>query len=209
MNLAPVLDICPTGKGYFMERRCLGDNPAVVAKLGTLVFQEMQKVGVAACAKHFPGLGQAVLDPHLELPVVSSGRNEMAAADFVPFKAASEAGIAAFMTSHTIYNNLDSTQPATLSPSILHDILRKEIGYAGMVITDDLEMGAIERTVPIETAAVDAFVAGSDLLLICQDHQKIRSSLADLQQAYRDKVFSQEYVDNALARQKVVRELYA
>lgn len=209
MNLAPVLDICPVGKDFFMERRSLGDDPRKVSLLGSLVISEMQKCGVAACAKHFPGLGQAVLDPHLELPVVSASRERMEQFDLLPFEAARDANVAAFMTSHTIYEGLDAKRPATLSPVVLRDILRTKIGYEGMVVTDDLEMGAIEKMDSIQNAALASFVAGADLLLICKDHDKIRKTIQVMEKARRDNIIGAADVDLAIMRQGRVRDIYA
>ncbi len=125
MNLAPVLDVCPVGKGLFMEQRCLGEDPATVAELGTLVINQMQDVGVAACAKHFPGLGSASLDPHMELPVVDQPLSTFEKIDFLPFQRAIAAGVAAIMTSHAVYSQIDSGLPGTLSSQVVHDLLRK------------------------------------------------------------------------------------
>ncbi|MDA8163402.1 MAG: beta-N-acetylhexosaminidase [Desulfobacteraceae bacterium] len=173
MNLAPVLDVCPAGKGCFMERRALGEDPGEVARLGRVVISAMQDEGVAACGKHFPGLGAAVLDPHERLPRVDRSLPELRRLDLPPFReAAAEA--AAIMTSHTLYPALDPEWPATLSRPILTGLLREEIGFTGVIVTDDLEMGAIEKEGPLDEAALRAFEAGADLLLICHDHGKVR-----------------------------------
>lgn len=208
MNLAPVLDICPEGKGFFMEQRCLGDDPVLVGQYGSLVINEMQNAGVAACAKHFPGLGKAVPDPHRELPTVTTCRKEMAARDFLPFKAACDADVAAFMTSHTIYQDLDPQNPATLSPFILQNILRKHLGFSGLVITDDLEMGAIEANGSIEEAALTSFLAGADLLLICHDHDKIRRSFRHLSQGVQKGIIDVQTVNISIQRQSKVRRRF-
>ena len=171
-NLAPVLDVCDAGKEYFMEKRSLGGDPEVVGKLGTHVIREMQAKGIAACAKHFPGLGAAVVDPHLELPYVAKTEPDIRIQDILPFQQAVAAGVASIMTSHTIYHHLDPGNPATLSRKILTDLLRNELGYDGVIITDDLEMGAIEKEGDLGEAALQAFAAGADLLLICQSHDK-------------------------------------
>ena len=176
MNLAPVLDVCAAGHDYFMERRSLGEDPARVAQLGVLVINAMQRLGIAACVKHFPGLGAAVVDPHLELPKVARPLAQLRAIDLPPFAAAITAGVAAIMTSHTIYDNLDSEMPATLSKKILTGLLRTDLGYDGLIITDDLEMGAIEREQPLAEAALQSLKAGADLLLICHDHAKVRKT---------------------------------
>lgn len=173
MNLAPVLDLCPAGEGYYMEHRCLGNDPERVAELGCLVIAAMQEEGVAACGKHFPGLGASMLDPHHQLPTVSTSRGEIMERDLVPFQRAMNEGVAAIMTSHTIYSDIDYGIPATMSTIILSHIVREEMGYDGLIITDDLEMGAIENEGRIEKAAVTSFVAGADLLLICHDHDKV------------------------------------
>jgi beta-N-acetylhexosaminidase len=173
MNLAPVLDVCPVGQGFFMELRSLGEDPERVAELGALVVSEMQQAGLAACAKHFPGLGGAVLDPHEQLPVVARSRQEMISIDLVPFREAMAVEVAAIMTSHTVYPQLDPDQPATLSFEILSGLLREQLKFDGLVITDDLEMGAIENDGSVADAALVAVNAGADMLLICHDHQKI------------------------------------
>jgi beta-N-acetylhexosaminidase len=205
LNMAPVLDVCPTGQGYFMERRALGGEPATVARLGVLLIEEMQKNGVAACAKHFPGLGAARLDPHLVLPTVDRERSRLLTEDLLPFRAAAEAGVAAIMTSHTIYQNLDPDQPATLSNKILTTILRNDLSYNGLVITDDLEMGAIENEMTVAEAALKSFTAGADLLLICQNHDKVRTTIALFAEALQDGRLSPPQIEAAVTRINKVR----
>jgi beta-N-acetylhexosaminidase len=208
LNLAPVLDVCPAGQGYFMERRALGGDPAEVARLGGLVIKALQETGVAACAKHFPGLGAARLDPHLVLPTVDRAGTRLRGEDLVPFRAAIRAGVAALMTSHTIYPDLDPDRPATLSPSILTGLLRDELGYDGLLITDDLEMGAIENAMPVAAAALQAFTAGADLLLICHDHAKVRATLALFAEALRDGRLDPARLATAAARIDLVRATF-
>jgi len=206
MNLAPVLDICPRNGGYFMERRVLSDDPEEAARLGVLVIKEMQKAGVAACAKHFPGLGAARLDPHLTLPIVEQSRSRLLAEDLAPFRAAAEAGVAAIMTSHTIYRELDPDQPATLSPGILTNLLRNDLGYDGLVVTDDLEMGAIENEMTVAEASLKSLLAGADLLLICHEHAKVRATIELLEEARRDGRLEPERLEKAAGRINSVRD---
>lgn len=208
MNLAPVLDVSPAGEGRFMERRSLGGDPAKVAALGCLIIDVLQAAGVAACVKHFPGLGAAVLDPHLELPTVTQSRQQLAAVDLAPFRAAARAGVAAFMTSHTIYSAVDADHPATLSALILDGILRHEIGYQGLVITDDLEMGAIENDGTVAEAALTSFMAGADFLLICHDHEKIRQAHAGLLAGLASGAVSQARLDASRQRIGSVQRRY-
>lgn len=176
-NLAPVLDVCAAGKKYFMEKRSLGSDPEVVGRLGSLIVRELQANGIAACGKHFPGLGAAIVDPHFQLPMVAKKEPAILSQDIIPFQQAIAAGVASIMTSHTIYKNLDPHNPATLSHKILTGLLRDRLGYGGVIITDDLEMGAIEKKGNLGRAAVQAFAAGADLLLICHSHEKVIDAL--------------------------------
>lgn len=209
MNLAPVLDVCPAGQDLFMERRSLGEDPEKVARLGCLIIEEMQKGGLAACGKHFPGLGAATLDPHLQLPVVNRGGDVLRSVDLGPFLAAMKKGVAAIMTSHTIYTHLDPDNPATMSKKIFTDLLRTEIGYEGLVITDDLEMGAIENEWSVAEAALKAFQAGADLLLICHDHDKVVDAFATMKTALNDGVIRRNRLMDSIKRVAVVRNGFA
>jgi len=209
MNLAPVLDVSLAGGGFFMERRSLGGDPRRVAELGTLVIETLQKAGVAACAKHFPGLGRAVIDPHYHLPRVDRKAEELRAVDLIPFQAAMTAGVAAIMTSHTIYTALDPLIPATLSKKIFTGLLREELGFEGLVITDDLEMGAIENDGRVAEAAVRAFLAGVDLLLICHDHVKVKLAVQALVQSFQEKDVSEARIRLSLERVNAVRKRFS
>lgn len=208
-NLAPVLDVCETGKEYFMEKRALGSDPGKVARLGCLIINEMQKKGIAASAKHFPGLGSAVVDPHFVLPLVQKTETEIRRHDLVPFQMAIEAKVATIMTSHTIYRHLDPENPATLSEKILTQLLRKELRFEGVIITDDLEMGAIEKQQDIGTAALQAFRAGSDLLLICHSHDKIIKAVAQLAAAVEKDSLLKARMTDSIRRLRVMQQQYA
>lgn len=201
LNLAPVLDICPAGQRLFMERRCLGEEPRRAAELGAIVIDALQAAGVAACAKHFPGLGSATIDPHLELPVVDLSGERLMQEDLLPFRVAMEHQVAAVMTSHAVYSALDRHLPGTLSRQVVHDLLRGCCAYDGLIITDDLEMGAIEKFMGFTEAAQQAFQAGADLLLICHDHQKIRQTLATLASALAADETARARVHDSLRRQ--------
>lgn len=209
MNLSPVLDVCPAGQNLFMERRSLGEDPEKVAHLGCLIIETMQKGGLAACAKHFPGLGAATLDPHLQLPVVNQGVDVLRSVDLVPFQAAMKKNVAAIMTSHTIYTHLDPDNPATMSKKIFTNLLRTEMEYEGLVITDDLEMGAIENEWSVAEAAIKAFQAGADLLLICHDHDKVIDTFATMKAALHDGVVTQDRFFASIERVAVVRNRFA
>jgi len=192
MNLSPVLDVCPEGRNLFMERRCLGNDPREVARLGCIIIGTMQEGGLAACAKHFPGLGGAELDPHLVLPTVSRSRRSIIEEDLEPFRAAAAAGVAAIM-----------------SEKILTGMLRQEMGYEGVIVTDDLEMGAIEKNQTVAAASVAAFRAGSDLLLICHEHYKVVAAFNLLLQALADDPSLGELFPKAIRRIEQLQKRFA
>jgi len=208
-NLAPVLDVCEAGKEYFMEKRSLGGNPREVSRLGTHVIREMQTHGIAASAKHFPGLGEAVIDPHFKLPYVTKSESDLLSEDILPFQYAVAAGVASIMTSHTIYQDLDPENPATLSKSILTNLLRNELGYDGVVITDDLEMGAIEKEGDLGQAALRAFAAGADLLLICHSHEKVIDALEKTGRAIENSPDLQERMRESIRRVTAMRNAFS
>jgi len=180
MNMAPVVDV-PMGEPEdHLKSRTFGDDPRQVSRLGQQVVRTLQKNGIMAVAKHFPGLGKAPLDPHHQLPFIDVDEAEMETVNLPPFKGAIEAGVSAVMSSHAIYPAVDPDTPATLSQSVIEGILRKKLGFDGLVITDDLEMGAIKKKWGVVDGAVRAFEAGCDILLICEDQQMVLESMAAL-----------------------------
>lgn len=168
VNLAPVLDLRSGPENPVLGERCLGGDPAAVARLGAALIRGMQEAGVAATAKHFPGHGGTAVDSHEALPVVPGDAAHLARTALAPFRAAVAAGVAAVMTAHVRYPALDPDLPATLSPRILA-LLREELGFGGAAVSDDLLMGAITERWPAEEAAALAFEAGVDFLLLSGD----------------------------------------
>jgi len=176
MDLAPVVDVQRGELERHLAGRSFGEDPHMVGLLGGAVVKSLQENGIMAVAKHFPGLGRADLDPHLHLPRIGVGTEEIEGVNLPPFRAVIAEGVSAFMTSHAVYTALDPERPATLSPAVLTDLLRKEMGYRGMVVTDDLEMGAISKHWGVAEGAVKAFEAGADILLICKDQEQVLES---------------------------------
>src|SRR5438270_1567465 len=168
LDYAPVLDVFTNPKNTVIGDRAFGNKPADVARFGAAVIRTLQGEGVAACGKHFPGHGDTIADSHHELPLVEHPPERLRETEFVPFKAAIEAGVASIMTAHVFVPALDEDRPATLSTRIITGLLRKELGFAGVILSDDLEMKALaagDRSVP--DAAVEAIAAGCDGVLIC------------------------------------------
>lgn len=184
MNLAPVLDVRRGEPEKHLAGRTFSDDPEKVADLGRTVVEGLQENGVMAVAKHFPGLGKTAVDPHHELPTIDIDLEEMDSVNLPPFRAAIDAGVCAVMTSHAVYPAIDPEVPATLSRKIVTELLREEMGFQGLVITDDLEMGAIARGWGVPGGAAAAFEAGADILLVCEDQDLVLASMRNL----RDKL---------------------
>src|SRR5206468_8326830 len=171
LDYAPVLDIHTNPKNPVIGDRALAEKAADVARLGAAIVRTLQAEGIAACGKHFPGHGDTSTDSHVELPLVEHPPERLREVEFVPFKAAIEAGVATMMTAHVFVPSLDDKRPATLSRRVVTDILRQELKYDGVILSDDLEMKAVASQYPVPTAAVLAIDAGCDGALICSgDH---------------------------------------
>jgi beta-N-acetylhexosaminidase len=158
-----------------------------------------------AVAKHFPGLGRADVDPHFHLPKINIGLEELERVNFPPFAAAIEEGVCGIMTSHAIYPALDREKPATLSPMVLTKVLRERMGFRGLTITDDLEMGAIAEDWSVAEGALTSFQAGADILLICKDQGHVRESLDRMQRALTEGSITKERVAQSLKRIKKMK----
>jgi len=173
MNLAPVVDVRKGELEKHLQGRTFGESPEKVALLGRTVIRCLQENGVMAVAKHFPGLGQAKVDPHLHLPRIETSTEEIEKVSLVPFAAAIDQGVAGIMSSHAIYPALDPERPATLARKVLTHLLRDTMAFQGLMITDDLEMGAIAGQRHVADASLLAFQAGADVLLICKGQEHV------------------------------------
>lgn len=166
LNLAPSVDINSNPNNPVIGVRSFGDNVPLVAEHSAAWVQGLQSTGVAACAKHFPGHGDTAQDSHLTLPTVDAELAVLAERELKPFEAAIAAGTAAVMTSHILVPALDPDRPATFSPSILQGLLREQLGFTGVIMTDALDMRGASGGTGIPAAAVRALAAGCDLLCL-------------------------------------------
>ncbi|MEK7233079.1 MAG: beta-N-acetylhexosaminidase [Elusimicrobiota bacterium] len=182
MNLAPVLDVATKNYNPGIGIRSFGSNPILAGRLGAAFIRGMQDNGVSACAKHFPGKGAATVDAHTDLPTIKLPRAAFSRTHLAPFRAACAAGVDAVMTSHVRYPSLDA-EPGTFSKKIVRDILRGELAYDGLVVSDDLCMGAITKRRPVAEAALKCLDAGHDVLMIAHDLQGMADSVDLLREA--------------------------
>jgi beta-N-acetylhexosaminidase len=182
LDLAPVLDV-PSSAGSVIgqQGRAFSSSPAAVSALGTAFAQGLADGGVAATAKHFPGLGQADADTDLGRSVVSGFMNS----DLTPFRAAIAGGVPAVMTSTAIYPRYDRRNPAAWSPAIVGDLLRRQLGFKGVVITDDLASPGVRSMTSTAEAAVASAKAGGDIALIASDPSEVEPTYRELFNAAR------------------------
>ncbi|HXS16481.1 MAG TPA: beta-N-acetylhexosaminidase, partial [Polyangiaceae bacterium] len=171
VNFAPVIDVDTNPDNPVIGDRAFGEDPQLVAEMGVALGKGLEASGVAACGKHFPGHGDTELDSHLALPVVRHGRERLMSTELWPFRAWGQAGLASLMTAHVVFEALESGLPATMSAIILQDLLRGELGYEGLVISDDLEMKAVSEHFGVGPAAVLGLAAGVDQFLVCRHAQ--------------------------------------
>jgi beta-N-acetylhexosaminidase len=202
VNLAPVLDVLTEAYSPNIGIRSYGVDWRRVARMGAARIAGMQGEGLSACAKHFPGKGHAPVDAHLGLPVIASTWPEMAAVHLKPFVAAIDTGVDLVMSSHPYYPNLDPgpRKIATFSRRIIHDCLRIELNFTGVIASDDLEMGAVKAVCPVGEAGVLAARAGHDLLLVCHDLTAQKEVYVSLLEAYRHRWLPLKELEESVAR---------
>lgn len=183
LDFAPVLDVCDNPANEVIGDRAYGSTPERVTEMALAVHRGLRDGGVIACGKHFPGHGNTSEDSHFFLPVVPRSRADWEATELPPFRAAIAAGVPMLLTAHVIHAALDPDLPATLSPRIVRDLLRGELGFAGVIATDDMDMKAIADHWPAGDAAVRAIAAGCDLVMSCQSLDSARTARDALAQA--------------------------
>jgi beta-N-acetylhexosaminidase len=165
MNLAPVLDVVPDKTDSIMKKRAFSGGPEIVSEFGMQMIRTFQENGIMAVAKHFPGIGRTVKDSHFFLPVLDTDFAELENFDLIPFQAAIDHDVSGIMLSHILYTGLDRKWQASLSRNIAHGLLRGHMGYDGLVMTDDLDMKAVEHD--MKTCIYRVMAAGIDIALIC------------------------------------------
>lgn len=210
VNLAPCVDVLAEGCDPVIGDRSYGFNAETVARLGEARIRGLQTNGIAACAKHFPGLGAVPRDPHKTLPIIHLGREAMESVHLLPFRAAIKAKVATIMSSHVCYPGLGEPKglPATFSRRLINGLLRGHLGFSGVVLTDDLEMGALRAFGGVGEATLRAAEAGHDMFLICSDLQAAEEALSQLKRAYQSGRLSPASLQASVSRIKALRKKY-
>ena len=200
LNFAPVMDVNNNLHNPVIGRRSFGESSELVSRLGVAYIQGLQRNGVLATAKHFPGHGDTTVDSHFDLPTVNHDLKRIHALELQPFRAAIDADVAAIMTAHIVYPALDADRPATISSTILTDLLRKELRFDGLIITDDMEMKAIDDRYQSGEAAVMAIEAGADIVMVLWTPVKQIEVFDALLSAVKSGRISQARLDQSVER---------
>lgn len=208
LDFAPVLDVDTNPANPVIGDRSFSRDPGLVARLGSIFVEELQRGGVAACGKHFPGHGDTDSDSHLDLPRVSHPRARLDGVEFVPFRAAVGAGVAAVMTAHVVCEALDPALPATLSPAAIR-VLRDELEFDGVVVSDDLEMRAVADRWPMGEVAWRALAAGCDHLLVCRSITALRQAIEGVESALDRGDLEGARVSEAVSRWDALADRFA
>jgi beta-N-acetylhexosaminidase len=209
LDYAPVLDIHTNPKNPVIGDRALAEDADAVARLGAAIVRGLQENGVAACGKHFPGHGDTSVDSHLDLPLVEHPPDRIRRVECVPFREAIRAEVAFIMTAHVLVPSLDEDRPATLSARIVQRLLREELGFPGVILSDDLEMKAIAGSWTVPDAAVEAVSAGCDGVLVCSgDVEMQAAAIETLVHAVEDDRIAFKRIEDALARLRRAKERF-
>jgi len=199
-NFAPVLDVHTNPANPVIGNRAFGTTPAAVIDHALAFWRGLRAASVLGCGKHYPGHGDTHTDSHLDLPVVFHPESRLRDIELAPFAAAVRAGMAAFMTAHVVYPAWDGHRPATLSPRIAHQILRNELGFTGLLVSDDLGMRAVADRWPIEELIVESLMAGVDHFLVRESQERQEAAFAALVRAAETRPDVRARVQESAAR---------
>ncbi len=191
LNFAPMLDLHVNPESPVTKDRSFGPDPRFVARMGAAFDRGLRSGGVLSCAKHFPGHGDAAVDPHLDLPVFEGTMDRLESSELVPFAAAVAAGVPLVMTAHILLPQIDSENPASLSRTMLDGVLRRRLRFNGLILADDLGMGAIATKYGPGEAAVRTLRAGTDVAMLCHDWSVVALAIDAVRRAQQAGAFDE------------------
>ena len=208
MDFAPVLDINSNPNNTVIGDRAFSSDKNIVANLGANEIKGFKSSNVICVAKYFPGHGDTATDSHYSLPIINKTIQQLQELEFVPFKKAIEEKVPAIMVSHILLPNVDNTNPASMSKVIITDILRKDLKFDGVVVSDDMTMGAITNDYDISEACIKAINAGTDLLLVCHGYDNEVKVINSIKEAVNNKIISMDRIDESVYRILYLKENY-
>jgi beta-N-acetylhexosaminidase len=209
IDFAPVLDLELFGQktDNALRERCWGKTADEVVRWAGTFLTGLERAGIVACPKHFPGLGGATLDSHDKLPTITRKREQLLSEDIVPYVLLM-GRLSAIMVGHGHYPAFDPTEPgrpASLSQAVISDLLRQQLGFTGLVLTDDMDMGAISQFGSVQDAVVEAFNAGADIMLVCHSAEKMLAAHEALTKAVESRRITQERLAQSQERLRQFR----
>lgn len=207
-GFSPVLDIWSNPDNTVIGNRAYGKTSDDVCKYGIADMLGLKATGAIPVAKHFPGHGDIETDSHYGLPLVTKTKEELWQSELLPFKSAIENGVPMIMVAHILCTELDENYPASMSKNIITDLLRDEMGFEGVVITDDLTMGAISESYSFGDAAVLSINAGCDILSICFGEDNVKQAVKAIKEAVENGVITEERIDESVRRILKLKEDY-
>ncbi len=200
LNFAPMLDLHANPDSPVTTDRSYGDDAVLVAQMGVAFDRGLRSGGVLSCAKHFPGHGDAAVDPHLDLPVFAGTMERLQTTELVPFAAAIAAGTSLVMTAHILLPQIDSQNPASLSRTMLDGVLRRRLRFDGVILADDLGMGAIAKRYGPGEAALRTLLAGTDVAMLCHDWSAVAPAIDAVRKARLEGRFDESEWNASLNR---------
>lgn len=208
LDFAPVLDINSNPDNPIIGDRSFGTDAEIVSKLGLQLMKGIQSEQVISVVKHFPGHGDTAVDSHKELPIIQKSLADLHALELIPFTRAIEQGAEVIMIGHILLPKIDSTYPASISKIIITDVLREQLEYEGVIITDDMTMKAILNNFEISEAAVSAVKAGNDIVLVAHDYANIKKAKEAILQAIEAGEITEQRIDESVKRILAIKKKY-
>ncbi|MBW4829331.1 MAG: beta-N-acetylhexosaminidase [Clostridiaceae bacterium] len=208
LDFAPVLDIDSNSKNPVIKDRSYGRTKDIVSKHGIQVMKGIKSNNVIPTIKHFPGHGDTFIDSHLDLPAVNKDLEELRKMELIPFKEAIDMGADMVMVGHMLFPKIDSENPATFSKEIITNLLRKDLNYDKVIVTDDMTMGAITKNYNIEKVAIKSLKAGADIILICHSYEDQIKVIESIKEAVKSGEILEKEIDEKVYRIVKLKEEY-
>lgn len=208
MNFAPVLDINSNLQNPVIGDRSFGNNANLVTRLGIKTMEGLREGNIIPVIKHFPGHGDTSVDSHVGLPLINHDMKRLNEFELIPFKEAINNNADVIMISHILLPKIDSSYPATMSKIIIKDVLRNDLKFNGVVITDDMTMGAITKNFDISNAAIKSINAGSDIILICHGYDNEIYVINSIKEAVENNIITEDKINESVYRILKLKEKY-
>jgi beta-N-acetylhexosaminidase len=208
MDFAPVLDVNSNPNNTVIGDRSFSNDKDKVASLGASEINGFKDSNIISVAKHFPGHGDTATDSHYALPIINKTLDELKSVEFVPFKKAIEEKVPAIMVSHILMPQIDANNPASMSKTIITDILRKDLKFDGLIVTDDMTMGAVTNELDITTACINSINAGADLLLVCHGYHNEINVINAIKDAVNNGIISIDTINRSVYKILSLKENY-